>query len=324
MHGLPGNDFAVVVGVSKAIRQIVDLVDTVATSDCGVLIEGESGTGKELVAQRLHARSRRRGEAFIPVNCAGISDTLFESQFFGHIRGAFTGAEQAMKGLILAADRGTLFMDEVGEIPPHVQPKLLRVFQDGEFIPVGTTAPVRSDTRFIAATNRNLREEVREGRFRDDLFYRLNIVRIFIPPLRERPDDIEPLLEHLMARAAVRYQRPAISLGEAVRRRLAAFPWPGNVRQLGAWIEGLYATCGDPVEMVEALYAAEAPASRRLSPELEPVITLVEAERLALQRAVEACDRNLPKAAALLQIHRTTLWRKLKEHNLSVVRPRTR
>lgn len=148
----------VIVCASARMRRIVELVDVVAASDCGVLIEGESGTGKELIARRLHRKSRRSGNPFIAVNCAGVSASLFESQFFGHVRGAFTGAEHTMMGLILAAHGGTLFMDEVGEIPLHLQPKLLRVFQHGEFIPVGTTEPVRSHTRFISATNRNLRE----------------------------------------------------------------------------------------------------------------------------------------------------------------------
>ena len=282
------------------------------------MIEGESGTGKELIARRLHQQSPRRTQAFIPVNCAGVSETMFESQFFGHQRGAFTGAEQTMQGLIRAADGGTLFLDEVGEIPLRVQPKLLRVFQDGEVIPVGATTPVLSDTRFVAATNRSLSEAVRQGRFREDLFYRLNIVRIYLPPLRERPEDVEPLLDHFLTRYAARGGRPAIGVGPGVRRRLAAHPWPGNVRELRGWVERLYAT-GESPERLAAALLREAGRSgpRPVCEEFDSPMSLPELERWAIRRAMAAAGNNLPRAAALLKIHRTTLWRKLKQHQLS-------
>ena len=305
-----------IVGVSRSIRDIVELVDTVAATVCGVLIEGESGTGKELVARRLYEKSPRRNKPFIPVNCASISDTLFESQFFGHVRGAFTGAAQEMLGLIRAADGGTLFMDEVGEIPLSIQPKLLRVFQDGELIPVGTITPVRADTRFLAATNRNLQEEVRRGRFRDDLFYRLNIVRIYIPPLRQRPEDVCPLLDHFLAMYAERYTRPAIRVDSAVRSRLRVFAWPGNVRELASWVERLYATGLKPAVLADRLLA-DATTSAEPTTMPESVVSLSDAEQWAIRRAMDLCHSSLPRAAALLQIHRSTLWRKLKEYRIN-------
>jgi transcriptional regulator with PAS, ATPase and Fis domain len=305
-----------IVGVSGAIREVVSLVDTVAGADCAVLIEGESGTGKELVARRLHRLSRRREAPFIPVNCAGISATLFESQFFGHVRGSFTGASQEMLGLIRAAEGGTLFMDEIGEIPLGIQPKLLRVFQDGELLPVGSTSPVRADTRFIAATNRDLREEVEQGNFRGDLFYRLNVVRVYLPPLRERIEDIWPLLDHFLDEYASRYDRERIHLGEGVRQRLKGFHWPGNVRELATFVERLYATKQSPQLLADSLFAPRGRRSR-LSVMPESILSLQEAEQWAIRQAMEASERNIPRAAALLKIHRSTLWRKLQQHDLA-------
>jgi transcriptional regulator with PAS, ATPase and Fis domain len=305
------------VGASPDIRHIRELIDRVCASDCPVLIEGESGTGKELVARRLHAGSRRRGRAFIPVNCAGISESLFESQFFGHVRGAFTGARQEMLGLIRAADTGSLFMDEVGEIPLHLQAKMLRVFQEGEVLPVGTTQPVRVDTRFVAATNRNLEQEVAAGRFRRDLYYRLNIVRIHIPPLRERPEDIEPLVEHFRAHYAERYNRPAVPIGPSVRQKLRTYDWPGNVRELAAWVERLYALGFSPEVLVGSLVGGAERADRRGVADDAVLLTLKQAERQAIQTALEHTGQRIQQAAEILQIHRTTLYRKMRMHGLT-------
>jgi DNA-binding NtrC family response regulator len=307
-----------IVGDSDSIRQITRLVDRVADSECPVLIEGESGTGKELVAQWLHARGVRRAGPFIPVNCAGVGEALFESQFFGHVRGAFTGAEQTMLGLVRAADGGTLFLDEVGEIPFRMQAKLLRVLQEGEVLPVGTTRPICFDTRFIAATNRSLREEVEAGRFRRDLYYRLNIVRIFIPPLRERREDIAPLLEHFHRRFAERYGRPVIPVPRHVASQLEEYPWPGNVRELAAWVERLYVTGEGPDALLRAL-AAEEPtdAAARVEPFPARVMDLKEAEQWAIRQALKHSGRSLKEASRLLRIHRTTLYRKLKQYGMS-------
>jgi two-component system response regulator HydG len=307
-----------ITGESVAVRDIVNLIDQVAQSDCPVLIEGESGTGKELVARRLHTRGPRKAQPFIPVNCAGVGEGVFESQFFGHIKGAFTGAEQSMLGLVRAADKGTLFLDEVGEISPRMQAKLLRVLQDGEVLPVGTTRPEKVNTRFIAATNRDLRQEVEEGRFRKDLFYRLNIVRIHIPPLRERPEDIQPLLKYFLSRLGERYHRPAISIKEHLYRALEQYPWPGNVRELASWVERLYVTGQGQDRLAEELIASEAPMPAEAG-ELLPnrVMAIEEAERWAISQAMRHSGSNLTLAATLLRIHRTTLWRKLRKYDIS-------
>jgi transcriptional regulator with GAF, ATPase, and Fis domain len=305
-----------IIGISKAIEEVLRLVDMVAASDCCVLIEGESGVGKELVARRLHAKSKRANAPFIPVNCAGISETLFESQFFGHVRGAFTGAEQTMLGLVRSADNGTLLMDEVGEIPQNLQPKLLRVLQDGEVMPVGLPTPIKVNTRFVAATNRNLREDVRENRFREDLYHRLNIVRVCIPPLRERQEDVPVLLDYFLARFSRITGRQEAEVPAAVRNRLAEYPWPGNVRELAAWVERLYATGLSPELLLTSLLADAAPSPSVRQDDAEGVCSLQQAEQSAILRAMEAAGNNQREAARLLQVHRSTLARKLKDYCL--------
>ena len=302
------------VGVSDAIREVLDLTDSVAASECPVLIEGESGTGKELVARRLHALSPRRAAPFIPVNCAGVSETLFESQFFGHIRGSFTGAEQTMLGLVRSAEGGVLFLDEIAEMPLALQPKLLRVLQDGEVLPVGGTAPSPVDTRFVAATNRNLLQEVRAGRFREDLFYRLNVVRIRLAPLRERREDVLPLLDHFLDLCAARAERPRALVPADARRRLEAYGWPGNVRELASWVERLYATGLPALALADAL-VAEAMSPAAATP--DAVLSLEGAERQAILRALESAGNNQARAARLLNIHRSTLARKLQQYHVA-------
>jgi len=303
-----------IVGVSHALRDVIRLADAVAPSDCCVLIEGESGTGKELVARRLCAKSRRRNEPFIPVNCAGISETLFESQFFGHVRGAFTGAEQNMLGLVRTAHGGTLFLDEVSDIPISLQPKLLRVLQEQEVMPVGKPIPVKVDTRFLAGTNRNLQELVRRGRFRQDLFYRLNIVRIVVPPLRDRTEDIPVLLDYYSSLFAEHYEREKVPLAAEVRAALMEYPWPGNVRELGAWVERLYVTGLESEVLVEMLLSEADPSTSFPSAD---ALSLKQAERWAIVQAMERANFNQRKAARVLQVHRATLARKLKRHNLA-------
>lgn len=303
-----------IVGVSQSIREVLKLVDSVATSDCCVLIEGESGTGKELIARRLCAKSRRAERPMIPVNCAGISDSLFESQFFGHVRGAFTGAEQSMLGVVRTADGGTLFLDEVAEIPLNLQPKLLRVIQEQEVMPVGNPTPIKVNTRFVAGTNRNLREMVARGAFRKDLYYRLNIVRIVVPPLRERPEDVSPLLDYFAAWYSRQYKKPAPAIGSAARNVLVGYAWPGNVRELAAWVERLFAT-GLDVEVLVEMLLVEAGCLREAPVPEE--LNLDRLERRAIVQAMDLSDFNQRKAARMLDIHRATLARKLKKHNLS-------
>jgi transcriptional regulator with PAS, ATPase and Fis domain len=297
------------------MRDVLRLVDTVALSDCCVLIEGESGTGKELLARRVCVKSRRWNRPLIPVNCGGISASLFESQFFGHVRGAFTGAEQSMLGLVRSADGGTLFLDEVAEIPLNLQSKLLRVIQEQEVMPVGHPIPVKVDTRFIAGTNRSLRDMVVKGEFRKDLFYRLNIVRIVIPPLRDRPEDVPGLLDHFAAWYANLYKKHEVPISSAVRGILVSYRWPGNVRELAAWVERLYAIGLEPEVLVEMLLVED--GGTQTSLDSRETMSLEQAERRAIVQAMDSSESNQRQAAHLLHIHRATLARKLKKHRLA-------
>ena len=303
----------IIVGVSKAIRDVLLLADQVAATDCCVLIEGESGTGKELIARRLYANSLRADRPFIPVNCAGVSESLFESQFFGHVRGAFTGAEQTMLGIFRTAEGGTVFLDEICEIPLSLQSKLLRVLQEHEVMPVGRPIPVKVDTRFLAGSNQNLAEMVRLGTFRRDLYHRLNIVRIHLPALRERPEDISPLLDHFLLVAADRYHRSPMVLSSQVRAILTSYAWLGNIRELSAWVERLYVTGLTPETLLDMLMGESSQASAA-GPAGQ--LTLKQAERQAIVHAMEHSDFNQRKAARMLQVHRATLSRKLRLHNL--------
>jgi transcriptional regulator with PAS, ATPase and Fis domain len=277
------------------------------------LIEGESGTGKELIARRLCAKSRRHEQPFIPVNCAGISESLFESQFFGHIRGAFTGAEQDMLGLIRAANGGTLFLDEVSEIPLGLQPKLLRAIQEQEVMPVGKPIPIKINTRFISGSNRNLHDMVRSGEFRQDLYYRLNIVRIVVPPLRERSEDVPVLIEHFSSLYAAYYEQDKQPISPEIRSLLLSYPWPGNVRELAAWVERLYVTGLTPEILADMLINENGHSS---APSAD-TLSLQQVERRAIVQAMEHSDFNQRKAARMLQVHRATLARKLRKHNLA-------
>jgi transcriptional regulator with PAS, ATPase and Fis domain len=326
--GSPLNDARhdpTLVGSSLLFQQVLRVVDSVAANDCVVLLEGESGTGKELIARRIHVRSDRCHRPFIPVNCAAISDTLFESQFYGHVKGAFTGAETSTLGVARAADGGTLLLDEVGEMPIHLQPKLLRMLQEREITPVGASEPIPVDARFIASTNRSLAQRVSEGHFRPDLYHRLNIVRIEIPPLRARPEDIEPLVDFYLDHYAQEYRRPRRDLGQRLRACLREYPWPGNVRELCAYIERLYAADLPPMppNLGFGDMQAVAPRAMLTAPDRMPIaattpvgVSLAQAEKRAIQDALELTGYNHTAAAKILEIHRSTLLRKIRSLNL--------
>ena len=256
----------------------------------------------------------RHDRPFIPVNCAGISETLFESQFFGHVRGAFTGAEQNMLGVVRTADGGTVFLDEVCDIPLPLQPKLLRVLQEQEVMPVGKPIPVKVDTRFLAGTNRNLAEMVRRGTFRRDLYHRLNIVRVVLPPLRDRAEDVPALLEHFSQFFSRRYRHEPIAIEPAIHALLMDYPWPGNVRELCAWVERLYVTGLSP-EILMSMLLGE--VDLETTPSSTEVTSLDQVERQAILHAMEHSNFNQRKAAHMLQVHRATLARKLKKHNIA-------
>lgn len=315
----------VLIGESQLFKHVLAMADAVATNDSVVLLEGESGTGKELIARRIHFYSRRSQAPFIPVNCAGISDSLFESQFFGHVRGAFTGAVSETLGVVRAAEGGTLLLDEVGEIPLSLQPKLLRLLQQREVIPVGGAKPLNVDVRFIAATNRDLRRLVQDGKFRPDLYHRLNIVRIEIPPLRCRPEDVEPLLDTYLEVYSREYGMVPRILGPAIRQQLRSYGWPGNVRELCAYIERLYAADLPPLPPTIAFWDFSGKQEPTVSPapgritqiEDQPVIySLAQAEQNAILRALQYCSFNRSAAARILDVHRSTLLRKMRLYGL--------
>jgi len=245
------------VGSSVAMRELLDVVARVAPTESTVLIEGESGTGKELVARAIHHASARASEPFVSVNCGAFPESLVESELFGYVKGAFTGAAADKKGLFEAADRGTFFLDEVGELPLSTQTKLLRVLEERRFIPVGSTCPRRVDVRFVCATNRDLAEEVRRGRFRGDLFYRLNVIPIPLPPLRARPDDIPLLAGHFLRKYAKALSREVTGFSAAASAKLERHPWPGNVRELENAIQRAIALARGPVIEDVQLAAAD-------------------------------------------------------------------
>ncbi len=298
------------------------MVDAVATNDCVVLLEGESGTGKELLARRIHQQSARNSGPFIPVNCPAISDTLFESQFYGHVKGAFTGANTDTLGVVRAADGGVLMLDEVGELQLHLQPKLLRLLQEREVTPVGASKPIPVNVRFIAATNRSLAKSVSENTFRSDLYHRLNIVRVVVPPLRNRTEDIEPLLDFYIEQFATQYRMTPRLLSSRLRRQLIEYPWPGNVRELCGYVERLYAANLPPLPPTMSVwddgYAANPrpidPAPDRMAPvdNLPVCCSLAQAEAKIIKQALEITDFNRSAAAKLLEIHRSTLIRKMR------------
>ena len=301
---------------SPAMTTVLDLVERVAPTDATLLIQGESGTGKELIAQAVHQASPRAPRPFVAVNCGAVPEALLESELFGHVRGAFTGAIASKLGLFEEAHGGTLFLDEVGEMPAALQVKLLRVLQSGEFRRLGATQALTTDVRVLAATNRDLVEMVRQGRFRDDLFYRLNVIRVVVPPLRERREDIPALAEHFLARSAGKLNRELRLSAEAVER-LLRYPWPGNVRELENAIErAAILARGATVSPDDLPPHVAAGLELGPSPALPRQITLAEAERIHILQTLERFGGNHSSAAEALGIGRTTLWRKLKEYGI--------
>jgi DNA-binding NtrC family response regulator len=304
---------------SKAMEGLVALAETAARADSTVVITGESGTGKDVLARFIHARSLRADTPMLAVNCAALPETLFESEFFGHERGAFTGATSTKRGLIEAADSSTLFLDEVGEMPAQTQVKLLRFLEEGRFRRVGSTRDREADVRVVAATNRNLAEDVTAGRFRADLFYRLNVISLHVPPLRHRRDDIPALVAHFLSLFRERFHRPALDLSAEARTRLAAYDWPGNVRELRNTLEraaALAAPDDDTIEADQILPPSapqgaegQAPAGTTPAP-----MTLDQLERQHILRVVEDSGGNRERAAAVLGISARTLYRKLREY----------
>ena len=317
----PGDDL---VSRSRAMRNVLAIAQRIAQSDAPVLLTGESGVGKERIARYLHAASRRARGPFVAVNCAALPEQLLESELFGHVRGAFTGADRDSKGLFEAAAGGTLLLDEVGEIPLAMQVKLLRVLQDYEVRRVGGTESKRIDVRIIAATNRDLAEMVRERAFRRDLYYRLKVLAVEVPPLRERREDVLPLAHAFMRRGCATYHCGPCALSSAALDRLLAYEWPGNVRELEHAMERAVVLAeGKP-----KIEAADLPPEIALGPSPGgegaggALLPLAEVERRHILRALEELDGNRKETARVLGIGVNTLWRKLRQYEatLSITR----
>jgi two-component system response regulator HydG len=301
---------------SRVFQEVYDLTLQVAESDANILVMGESGTGKELIAGALHRNSPRRDRPFVSLNCAALSDTLLESQLFGHVRGAFTGAVMNQKGLLEEADGGTLFLDEIGDVSPAVQAKLLRVTQEKDFIVLGSTRTRKVDVRFVAATNKDLMHEVREGRFREDLYYRLNVITINLPPLRDRRDDIEPLALHFLRASARRMKKSGLGIADDAMQALVAYDWPGNVRELENVMERavILARGG---EITRSLLPLD--ARRELvvpQKESAQLVALDEIERRHITSVLKETSFHKSRAAEILGISRKTLDRKILEYGL--------
>jgi len=315
-----------VLGTDPSLLRVFSIIERVADSDCSVLIPGESGTGKELIARAIHDVSERRDKAFMTVNCAAIPETLLESELFGHTRGAFTGAQNARVGRFAAADGGTIFLDEIGEMPIGLQAKILRLLQEKEVTPLGESKSRKIDVRVVAATNKDLDEMVRERTFREDLLYRLNVIPIELPALRHRRSDIPELVRHFLARANQRRSKKVSGIDPRAMDLLAAYDWPGNVRQLENTIQRMVLLKVEGILGIEDLPEKMRAQSARPTPKRsvweEPVLPpegldLREAiesfESSLIRQALERVGWNKNRAAALLQMNRTTLVEKLKK-----------
>ncbi|MFN7952273.1 MAG: sigma-54 dependent transcriptional regulator [bacterium] len=322
-----GEDGEELIGGSAAMHDVYKSIGQVAGRDVAVLITGESGTGKELVASAIHRHSRRAGRPFVALNCAAVPETLLDTELFGHERGAFTGATSRTVGRFERADTGTLFLDEVGELGMGAQAKLLRVLETGEIERVGGVAPVRLDVRVIAATNRDLAREVAAGQFREDLFYRLNVVRIHLPPLRERGSDVVLLAEHFARRYAVLFRKEVAGLAPGAADALTAQAWPGNVRELENTIKrAVILTRNARLTVQDVTTAHEPPAQERRGDRLEvlsrelltalveaggPQSVLDAAERLLIERALGETQGNVSRTSRLLAVNRSTLRKRM-------------
>ncbi len=318
--GHPGDvalqDFEGIRTRAPEMEPLLRRIRQVSRSDSTVLVRGESGSGKELVARAIHALGRRSKKPFRAINCAALSSTLLESELFGHVRGAFTGAVRDHEGIFAQADGGTLFLDEIAEVPPDIQSKLLRVLEERTFVPLGGTRPVHVDVRLISATHKALRREVAEGRFRDDLRYRIRVVPLFLPPLRQRSGDVEALAWHFVDHFNDAGYGPIETMTGETLRALLAYPWPGNVRELRNVIEHGFAVDEDGTLGLEDLtpeLRGEPPPDDEWAMSTSP---LESSERARLVDAMLKHDGKRSAVAAELGISRTTLWHRLHKHHL--------
>ena len=300
-------------GTSPAMARIRDIVEKVAATDANILITGENGTGKEMLAREIHNRSARRSELMVSVDMGAVPETLFESELFGHVKGAFTDARTDRAGKFEVADHGTLFLDEIGNLPPHLQSKLLTALQSGRIVRVGSNTPITVDIRLISATNRDLYGMVAEGNFREDLLYRINTIHIDLPPLRQRREDILPLAESFLHRYAAKYAKPIEGFSSEAVREMEEYPWAGNIRELQHSIEKAVILSDGPVITPSTLLLR--PAS--VPPAAEAgFTTLDEMERSMIAQAMSRCGGNMTEVARQLGITRQTLYNKIKRYGL--------
>lgn len=313
-------DYENIIGKSQPIKKVYEMIDAVAGTDSTVLITGNSGTGKELVARALHFKSSRKNKPFIAVNCGAISENLIESELFGHKKGAFTGAINDKDGYMKAAQGGTLFLDEISEMPPQLQVKLLRAIQEKEYTPVGTTTALPVQARFVASTNRDLQEEVRNGRFREDLFYRINVVEIHLPSLKEREEDIPLLANHFLNKYRAELNKNIKGIDSDAMRALISYTWKGEIRELENVIERAAIFCKNEVISLNDLPPTFKPDMDRT--EFPVTGSLDESvrkfERDFILRALEHNETNKEKTAEVLQVGLSTLYRKLKELDIKI------
>jgi two-component system response regulator HydG len=315
-----------IVGKSQGMKDLVAMLERIAPSDVPILIEGESGTGKDLLARAAHALSSRAAGPYVALNMSAIPENLAEAELFGHEKGAFTGADQAREGFFAEAEGGTLFLDELGLLPPPLQPKLLRVLQDGSYIPVGSRKPRKANVRVVAATNEDLARNVKEGKFREDLWFRLRVVPLRLPPLRERREDIPLLVKHLVQKHALRLSRPPLEPDGDAMRALLDHPWPGNIRELEHALErGLLLARGDAITLADlppelAAAAAEAAAGGGAEGRYRRARDLWE--RKWLEDLLREAGGSVGKAAELAGLHRSTLYEKLTRYGLVDKDPR--
>jgi two-component system response regulator AtoC len=315
--------FEGLLGQSLAMKKVYDLVERVAETDASVLITGESGTGKELVARAVHVRSHRKGGPFVAINCAAMPENLLESELFGHTRGAFTDAKNARQGLFVEASGGVIFLDEIGELPLPLQPKLLRALQERKVRPIGGSGEVPFDARIVAATNRDLELMVEEQRFREDLFYRIHVIHVALPPLRARGNDILLVAQHFVEHYGRTFQKSVTGISPTAAERLLAYPWPGNVRELQNCIERAVAltrmseiVIEDLPEKMQGWKPTDLPG-RESTAESEGLLPLDEMERRHILRAMEIHRGNRGLVADALRIDRKTLYRKLRSYGHS-------
>jgi transcriptional regulator with PAS, ATPase and Fis domain len=306
------------VGRSKRFVDVVRMAETVAPTDSTVLISGESGTGKEVLARHLHDLSTRAEGPFLSINCGALPESLLESELFGHVRGSFTGAVRDKQGLFVAARGGTFFLDEVGEMSPATQVKLLRVLQEREVIPVGATEALPVDVRIVAATNRDLEEEIRRGGFRSDLYYRLNVITLHLPPLRDRPEDVPLLAAHFLERFAATHNREELRLTPDALEVMQSYDWPGNVRELENALERAAVLTSGPeidVEVLPARITQRAPQPL-VAASLPPNPSMEIIERAYIHWVLQSEGGNKTRAAEVLGIDPSTLYRKLMRYGM--------